>query len=273
MKSPKWRRPAAEASRSIMAKTLTKTKTPKKATAPKRTVSPKKTTAPSKAKIVATYKGVEVPDAPHLGPTMIQNMIDETYERREVLCALGVITSEDRVVEMGAGAGVVGAIVAKNCSPAKMVSFEANHHLIDHITALYRHNKLSGKIEVRNQIVLSQENPPESVDFFIRGNFLGSGMEITKGEDRATQVSVPVASWADVKDEVSPTVLLMDIEGAERDFFRDADLTGIREIIVELHRHIYHRPGMKEIRQSLGEKGFSQDRERSGGGVFIFARS
>lgn len=63
------------------------------------------------------------------------------------------------------------------------------------------------------------------------------------------KVSVPVVAWEKVKEEVKPTILLKDIEGAELEFFRDADLSGIRTIIVELHRHIYHRPGMREIRE------------------------
>ena len=227
----------------------------------------------SKAEIVSIYHGLEVLDGDHLGPQMIKNMELERYERREVLAGLREIKATDTVVEMGAGAGIVGAIIAKNCKPKKIVSFEANHTLIDHIERLYVHNGVDDLIEVRNKIVLSEENPPKKVDFFIRGNFLGSGITILKGIDKARKVSVPVARWEAVKKEVSPTVLMMDIEGAELKFFRDADLTGIRIIIVELHRDIYQRQGMREIREKiLVEKEFAEDREVSGGGVFVFRR-
>lgn len=224
-----------------------------------------------KVDIVATYHGVEVLNGDHLGPQMIKNMEEERYERREVQQALNEVKKTDVVVEMGAGAGIVGAIVAKNCKPKKIVSYEANHTLIDHIKGLYSHNKIDDRIEIRNEIILSETKPPKSVDFFIRGNFLGSGMVVTKGAANATKVSVPVVGWKKVKKEVKPTVLLMDIEGAELEFFRDADLKGIRTIIVELHRHIYHRPGMREIReQILVDKGFVEDKDCSGGGVFVF---
>ena len=224
----------------------------------------------TKNDIVATYHGVEVLSAPHLGPTMINNMVSGNYERREVLSALKFIEEGDVVVEMGAGAGVVGAVAAKNCAPAKIVSFEANHKLISSIKALYEHNGIADKIEVHNQIVLSDPQPPQAVDFYIRGNFLGSGMTITKGMERAEQVSVPVVEWATIQEQLKPTVLLMDIEGAELEFFRHADLGGIRVIIAELHRHIYHRPGMREIREGIAAKGFIEDKEASGGGVFVF---
>lgn len=228
---------------------------------------------PAQPKIVATYHGIAVPDGPHLGPQMLRNMEAGRYERREIQLALGEVRASDRVVEMGAGAGIVGAVVAKNCAPQKMVAFEANYKLIDYINALYTRNALDDRIEVRNQIILSAKNPPEKVDFFIRGNFLGSGMTITKGEARAEKVEVPVVAWDAVKAEVDPTVLIMDIEGAELDFFRHADLSGIRAVIVELHRHIYDRPGMREIRERLMvDKGFKEDTDRSGGGVFVFRR-
>lgn len=224
----------------------------------------------TKTNIVATYHDVEVPEAPHLGPTMINNMAEGSYERREVQSALKFIQKGDKVVEMGAGAGIVGAVAAKNCAPARIVSFEANHKLIDHITALYKHNGLASRIEVRNKIVLSEPTPPKSVDFYIRGNFLGSGMTIVKGMERAEKVSVPVVKWSTIKKQIKPTVLLMDIEGAELEFFRHADLSGIRVIIAELHRHIYHRPGMREIRDGIAAKGFVEDKDASGGGVFVF---
>jgi FkbM family methyltransferase len=220
--------------------------------------------------VVATYHGVEVLNAPHLGPTMISNMHEGSYERREVQSALAFIKKGDVVVEMGAGAGVVGAVATKNCAPSKVVSFEANHKLIKSIKALYAHNGLKSKIEVRNKIVLSDPDAPKSVDFFIRGNFLGSGMTITKGIERAEKVSVPVVKWETIKKQIKPTVLLMDIEGAELEFFRHADLSGIRVIIAELHRHIYHRPGMREIRDGIAAKGFVEDKQASGGGVFVF---
>jgi FkbM family methyltransferase len=222
-------------------------------------------------KVVATYHGLEVLSGDHLGPQMIRHIIDVRYERREVEQTLNEVKETDNVVEMDSGAGIVGAIIAGNCKPKKMIRYEANHTLINHIKRLYAHNKIGDLIEVRNEIVMLDANAPEKVDFFIRGNFLGSGMVITKGAENATKVSVPVVGWEEVKEEVKPTILLMDIEGAELEFFRYADLSGIRTIIVELHRHIYHRPSMREIRQEiLVDKGFNEDRECSGGGVFVF---
>ncbi|MEP4311010.1 MAG: hypothetical protein ABJ364_14805 [Lentilitoribacter sp.] len=116
----------------------------------------------------------------------------------------------------------------------------------------------------------------------LEGNHLGPQM-IQTLEDRryerremdlSPKISVLMVVWESVKKDVSPTVLLMDIEGAEWEFFRHADLSGIRLIVVELHHHIYHRPGMRAIREEyLVDQGFAEDREASGGGVFVFRRT
>jgi 16S rRNA A1518/A1519 N6-dimethyltransferase RsmA/KsgA/DIM1 with predicted DNA glycosylase/AP lyase activity len=92
-------------------------------------------------KVVATYHGLEVLSGDHLGPQMIRNMVDMRYERREVEQALNEVKETANVVEMGSGAGIVGAIIAGNCKPKKMIRYEANHTLINHIKRLYAHNK------------------------------------------------------------------------------------------------------------------------------------
>jgi 16S rRNA A1518/A1519 N6-dimethyltransferase RsmA/KsgA/DIM1 with predicted DNA glycosylase/AP lyase activity len=92
-------------------------------------------------KVVATYHGLEVLSGDHLGPKMITNMVDMRYERREVEQALNEVKETANVVEMGSGAGIVGAIIAGNCKPKKMIRYEANHTLINHIKRLYAHNK------------------------------------------------------------------------------------------------------------------------------------
>ena len=222
--------------------------------------------------IIATFHGVEVPPAPHFGPKMIQNLQRERYEHREVEAALALISDEDRVIEMGAGAGVVGAAVARNCRPQRIVSFEANPKLLSHIRALYDHNALTEIIEVRHQIVLSEPDAPETVPFYVLGNFLGSGMTITKDPARAERHEIPVVPWEPLKEELAPTALVMDIEGAELEFFRHADLSGIRVVIIEVHRQIYERTGIQEIRKKLTDAGFKRNEDLSGGGVWALTR-
>lgn len=206
---------------------------------------------------VAECHGVKVPDSPMLNPMRIDRINGARYEGQEIAGALEVVREGDRVLEMGAGIGLVGAIVAKNAKPAQVISFEANPNLIPHITALYTLNDLTGRIEVRNEVLISAPNAPETMPFHIRNSYLGSSL--IESDTRATQrVDVPTADYVAVKEALKPDVLLMDIEGGELEFLRHASLKDIRAIVIEFHPEAYGREGMKECKTILEQAGFSK---------------
>lgn len=222
--------------------------------------------------IIAEYHGIEVPAAPHFGPSMIRSMQDGSYEGKEVRAGLAIIRPGARVLEMGAGSGIVGAVIARNCHPDKMLAIEANPNLIPHITHLYAHNGLSERIEVRHAVVLSEPDAPPVIDFFLRGNFLGSALKVLKKPEKARKVQVPVLRYASLKADFPHDVIVMDIEGAEREFLRHADLRGVDTLVFEVHRNIYGRDGMRDIRQTLAQRGFRMDDETSVSGVHVYVR-
>ncbi len=222
--------------------------------------------------IVAHYHGIDVPEAPHFGPGMIKAMGEGRYERREVEAGLAVIRPGARVLEMGAGSGLVGAAIARNCKAEKVLAIEANPELLSHISQLYAHNGLADTISVRHGVVMTVAEPPEEVDFFLRGNFLGSGLTVVKNIEKARKVSVPTIRYDELRREFPHDVIVMDIEGAERDFLRDAELEGVHTIIAEMHRDIYGREGMRDCRRFLAAAGFEMDAENSRAGVHVYRR-
>ncbi|GFE50710.1 hypothetical protein So717_24630 [Roseobacter cerasinus] len=222
--------------------------------------------------IIADYHGIEVPAAPHFGPKMIRAMQDGRYEGKEVKASFAAITPGARIFEMGAGSGIVGAVIARNCAPERVLAIEANPELIPHIRSLYTHNDLSDIIAVRHAVVLSQPNAPKEVDFFLRGNFLGSALTVLKKPEKARRVQVPVLPYGALKAGFPHDVIVMDIEGAELEFLRHADLGGINTLIFEVHRQVYGRDGLQEINAGLTDKGFGLDRESSQPGVRVYQR-
>jgi FkbM family methyltransferase len=228
-------------------------------------------TAPDQPNIVATCHGIEVPDAPHLRRGMIAAMQTGGYERHELAIGLVAIRPGARVLELGAGSGVVGAVLARHCNPSAMLSVEANPHLIPHITALYHHNGLSDRISLRHGVVLTAPDAPETVTFFVNGNFLGSGLAPQK-PDRAQAVEVPVLHYTALKAAFPHDTIMMDIEGGELDFLRHANLSGVDTFIAEMHRAIYGRDGMAEIRGLLQAAGLAIDGSASKAGVHLYRR-
>lgn len=230
-------------------------------------------TAPERAAItlVAKCHGIEVPDAPHLRKGMIAAMQAGGYERHELAIGMLAIRPGARVLELGAGSGVVGAVLARHCRPAAMLSVEANPDLIPHIHALYAHNGLAGQITLRHAVVLTDPAAPDHVRFFVNGNFLGSGMTPQKA-DRARPVEVAVLRYDALKASFPHDTIMMDIEGGELDFLRHADLAGVDTFIAETHRNVYGREGMAEIRRLLQAAGLVMDEALSTGGVHLYRR-
>lgn len=227
--------------------------------------------APPVVEIVATLHGIRVPAAPHLGPSMITSLNEGRYERNEIACGLACIPKGARILELGAGAGVVGAVLARNLAPKAILSVEANPALIPHITALHTENGLADLITVKHAVVLTAPDAPETIDFHVMGNFLGSGLT-TRKPDRAQTVSVPVLRYADLVASFAPDAIMMDIEGGELDFLRHADLAGVNTFVAEFHRDIYGREGMQECRRLLSAQGLRMDDDHSRPGVHVWKR-
>lgn len=249
-----------------MGSSAVKTAKPKPAAAPVVVPAP----APA-VEIVARTHGIEVPETPHLGPSMRRAIEAGRYEAREIRAGLARIPKGARILELGAGAGIVGAVLARNLDPAAVLSVEANPRLIESIRALHAHNGLDGVISVRNAVVLSAPDAPPSVEFFLRGNFLGSSLTPLKAE-KAEPVTVPVLRYADLAAEFPHDAIMMDIEGGELEFLRHADLSAVQVVVGEFHRDIYGRPGMQECRRLLRAQGFEMDEEQSRNGVWAWFR-
>lgn len=209
----------------------------------------------AKATIATRYRGVGVPASPHLGARQARRIRRGLYEAQEIAGALHVAEADDVVLELGAGIGLVGAVVALNNGARRVLAFEANPHLIPAIEELYRVNGIGDRIAVRNAVPVSGAGAPARVPFHIRPNFRGSSLaEPEDGEFEA--VDVPTADFEEVCREISATVLISDIEGGELDLLRGADLSRFRAVVIEFHPRVYGAEGMKECKFILRQAGF-----------------
>jgi FkbM family methyltransferase len=220
--------------------------------------------------IVAICHSIKVPAAPHLGAGVIQSMNEERFEKLEMQAGLALVPAGARLLEIGAGSGLVGAVLARHCKPHSVLSIEANPKLIPHINALYAANDLTDVIRVQHAVVLSQPDPPPEVEFNVRNHFLASSL--TPLEGRSHPVKVPVIAYSDLLRTFPHDAIMMDIEGAELDFLRHANLSGIQLFIAEFHRSALGREGMRECRNLLSRAGLQQDEAHSRGSVNVFRR-
>ncbi len=224
----------------------------------------------TKPQVVAVCHGIEVLQGPHLSRSMIASMGSGRYEGNEIAIGLALIPEGARILELGAGSGLVGAILARNVKPESILSIEANPNLIAPIQALHAHNGLSGTILVVHAVVMSDPKASAKVDFFVKGNFLGSSL--IQRDGRMRKVSVPVLGYDALCTRYPHDTIMMDIEGGELDFLRHADLSHIKLLIAEMHRDVFGREGMRECRALLAQAGLIFSARHSQGGVHVFQR-
>jgi FkbM family methyltransferase len=218
----------------------------------------------------AEYRGVRVPASPFLHRKRIAQINAGAYERDEVAGALHVVREGDSVLELGAGIGVVGTVVAKLVRPRRLLSFEANPRLIPHIRTMYRLNGLAGIAEVRNEVLLGGQDRPGTVTFHLHASFLGSSLV---GNSRSVEpVEVATADLGATLNAFRPDVMILDIEGGERDILRHADLSAVRAVVVEFHPDVYGVDGMEECKQMLGSAGLQRVEEASTRRVWTWQR-
>lgn len=215
--------------------------------------------------------GLILPPSPFIPESRALAIAEGRHERPERLALEALLRAGDRVLELGAGIGYLGALAAKRFDDVQVLAYEANADLMPTITALYAANGLSTRARARNAIVVSGADAPKEVTFHIHGSYLGSSIFEVGAPHRPVR-RVPTHHWKDVIDEFRPTFLLMDIEGAELDLLAEADLSALRAVVLEFHPRHYQEAGMMTCRRILRQAGLAPKHRYAGGMIWGLER-
>jgi FkbM family methyltransferase len=202
-----------------------------------------------------------------MSPEMIKVIRSGSYEGTEAREIARIVQPGERVVELGAGIGFIAITALKTGRVNGLASYEANPHLIPVIEKNAALNGVS--FDVHNAIV---EPAPRgaTLPFYLRKDFWASSMS-PQPWGYVEEVAVPVVSFDSVRERYRPTMLIVDIEGAEEHLFRDVALTGIKKIYVELHQNVIGRVGMKNVFDFMSSRDFHYDQHHSRGSVVLFS--
>jgi FkbM family methyltransferase len=200
-----------------------------------------------------------------IGYTATKALWRGTYEEAERFLVQKALRPGDRVIEAGAGLGVVTMNIAKIVGEANLIVYEASP-----VTAklLERNLERNGfRIEVRRRGLSDSDSGTQ----FVHANNIRGSSAVAKRDGQA--MDIPTDDIARVLADFSANTLVLDIEGKEIDVLLKAPLQSIEKVIVEIHpRHLGDAP-YPPLYRRLFDAGLTLRHELSLDDVLFFERA
>lgn len=212
--------------------------------------------------------GVKIPlDPEEVSPAIWQALISGTYEAKEARWVSKAVRQNDRVLELGTGLGVITALIAK-IPGVQVWSFEANPSTAALARRVIDANDPDNVILYQGILAAGK---PRTFHFYVRKDLWMSSMDRNQGPYEH-EILLTSTNIDDFITDHAISVLVMDIEGAERDLLQGSELPGVERVFLELHDHLYGLAGIREITLALADKGYAYDPRGSYGPCVLFAK-
>ena len=187
------------------------------------------------------------------------------YEAAERQIVSNTIREKDIVLEIGAGIGYISTLCARLIGGERVHAIEANPEMISIIRNTYKLNNVNPYI---HNVCVSRKN--ENIEFFVSDKFYSSSINLRQGV--SNKILVKGKCINDLIEEISPSFLIVDVEGAELDLFFDASLDNIEKICIEVHPHIIGQKNVSRVIECLLSRGFYLSVDISIDRVLFFSR-
>lgn len=203
---------------------------------------------------------------------VVSVLIGGIYERPEIEGLRRAIRPGDRVLELGAGLGIISALAARAAGPEGRVrAYEANATLLEDTLAFFAANRIT-TVDLVNAVLVPEANPaPRS--FHLAGSFAESSLMGADGRNPQGMVEVRAESLADVLGSFRPDVLICDIEGAEAELLSALPASTLRAAVVEMHPDRLSAQQIQSIHDAMAAQGLHLQEPGPGGTVVIYASS
>lgn len=187
-----------------------------------------------------------------LSAPIVTGILRGWYEKDERRFVQAAVRDGDRVLDLGGGLGVCAATAAVSARIASVVIVEANPRLLDAIRLTMELNGIRNFELLWGAISIASA---ATTQLAVGEHFWAARETRSGGEEN---VSVPTLSPQAMVGRVHPDVLICDIEGNEETLIETADLSGVRDFIVELHPSVYGQKGARDLDARLAAGGFQR---------------
>lgn len=219
---------------------------------------------------ILTPDGVSIPADPRVvSPQIAQAMRSGAFGRAEAKVLNRIVRSDDRVLELGGGAGFISTLISRLGRTHSILTLEGDPGLISFIQRVTTLNGATD-VETVNAVAVNGFNQSPR-PFYLRADFAASSLS-PEPNDYQRQVHVPVVEFDRLLEERDISLVICDIVGGEVDLFQDAELAGVERIFLRVHQRLIGWQGVKTIFDSLGARGFVYDYHCSAGDLILFRR-
>ncbi|MDT8345355.1 MAG: FkbM family methyltransferase [Thermohalobaculum sp.] len=201
-------------------------------------------------------------------PAILSAILSGTYEADEARFIPDIVEPGDRVLEIGAGIGVISTLTARCPEVEHIVAVEANPRLIPFIREVHALNGVE-RVTVMNTLLAPGGSG--RAPFYLRRDFWMSSMS-PGPEPYAERIEVEVSDLNALLRRERISLVICDVEGAEAAIFSGADLAGVDRIYVELHDHLIGIAGIARLFGDMAAQGLAYDPRASSRHVVLFRR-
>lgn len=196
-------------------------------------------------------------------------LADGSYEADEIAAAMCRVRPGMRVLDLGAGLGLISVLAARVAGAANVLSVEANPNLLPVLRDTFERNGQGG-IRLLHGAVTAGERGG-TVRFQVPRAFLGASLA-RAGAPEDEICEVPNLGLEPLLYEHRPDLVMMDIEGAEEWLFDQPWHPELRFLVLELHPPRYSDRVIKRIVDCMSDSGLTYDPATSRGRVLGFRR-
>jgi FkbM family methyltransferase len=210
--------------------------------------------------------GIELPlKHPLITPPIERDIYYGDYERKELDVIERRLEPGDTVMEVGAGIGFLSAYCARVLGDERVFAYEANPALLELVTAVHARNKVRPKV---TQALLGEGDGER--DFFVEPDYWASSL--VRRSATATCVRIRQIDFNSELRRVAPSFLIVDIEGGEYELLRNADLSGVSKLCIEIHPDVLGNARVSELFARMIGAGLALDFTLMRKNVFYFYR-
>lgn len=193
------------------------------------------------------------------------------YEHSEAAALERHLQPGDRVLDLGAGAGYLSCLAARVVGADRVTAVEANPDMIAAIRTNLDANGASATRLIHAAVVPDDHTAPTVA--FRRSAAFWAARLAEDGAVRDHRVAdVPALHLSSLLAEVLPSVVVMDVEGAELPLVRQPWPDHVRLLVMEIHTGRYGPRGVQAIFDGLSASGMTYMPWGSRGETLVFQR-